>query len=371
MRIGIDARLWNETGVGRYIRSIFEYLPQVDDKNEYIWFFRQKEFNEIKFPLPHWKKTLADIRWHSLKEQLLLPKIFTKEQLDLLHFPYFSFPIFYKGKFVITIHDLIFDHYKSGRASTLPYPIYLIKKIGYHFILQKAIDKASKIITISENSKHEIINHYHADPGKIVVTYESGSLEIPENATSNNSKIKKQKPYILYVGNAHPHKNVESLINSMSLIRKRLPKLKLIIIGSDNFFFPKLANYIKVQKMQNAAILIGEVPNQKLSLWYQNAECFVSASYMEGFGIPILESMSVGCPTVLSDIPIFHEIAGPAAAYFDPESPQSIANKIVEVVKNLNTRKNLQQKGYERLKLFSWRKMVEETVSIYKDVGNK
>lgn len=367
MRIGIDARLWSQTGVGRYIRSIFEYLPQVDEKNEYVWFFRQKEFDEVNLPLKHWKKVLADIRWHSLKEQIVLPGIFSKENLDLLHFPYFSFPIFYNGKFVITIHDLIFDHYKSGRASTLPYPIYLLKKIAYHYILKQAAKKASNIITLSESSKHEIIDHYHVNPGKIVVTYESGSLENSEDISQNLDKIKILKPYIIYVGNAHPHKNVESLIDAMQHIRQRLPKLKLVLIGSDKFFYPRLQDYIKRKNLQNAVAVIGEIPNDKLKAWYQNAECFVTASLMEGFGIPPLEAMSVGCPTVVSNIPIFHEICANASEYFEPKNPQSISDNIVEVVKSIPRRKLLHEKGKERVKIFSWRKMVVETVNIYKD----
>lgn len=370
MRIGIDARLWNETGVGRYIRSIFNYLPEIDSENEYVWFFRKKEFDNIDLPLKHWKKIHTDIRWHTIKEQIVLPGVFEKENLDLLHFPYFSFPILYKGKFVITIHDLIFDHFKSGRSSTLPYPVYILKKLGYHFVLARALEKSTNIITLSEASKHEIIQHYKINPEKISVIYESGSLEI-KTTESHNDNINTLRPYIVYVGNAHPHKNVEALIESMKIINKRLPKLKLILIGSDKFFYPKLEKVVQAQNLQKNVRVVGEVANNELYQWYKHAEACVTASYMEGFGIPPLEAMSMGCPTIVSNIPVFHEIYADASEYFDPRDPTSIADKVVEVVKSIQKRKSLQEKGYERAKVFSWIQMVKETVAIYKRCGEK
>ncbi len=174
MVIGIDARLWNETGVGRYIRSLFRYLPH---DREFVWFFGKKEFETIEMPSQKWRKVETNIHWHTLSEQLILPLVFYKEKLDLLHFPYFSFPILYPGKFVITIHDLIFDHYKTGKWSTLPGWLYVIKKFGYHLVNWISTRRASKILTLTQDAKNEIIDHYKVNPGKIKVIYEAGTLE--------------------------------------------------------------------------------------------------------------------------------------------------------------------------------------------------
>ena len=174
MVIGIDARLWNETGVGRYIRSLFKYLPH---DQEFVWFFGKKEFETIEMPSQKWRKVETNIHWHTLAEQLILPWVFYREHLDLLHFPYFSFPILYPGKFVITIHDLIFDHYKTGKWSTLPGWLYVIKKFGYHLVNWISTRRASKILTLTQDAKNEIIDHYKVNPGKIKVIYEAGTLE--------------------------------------------------------------------------------------------------------------------------------------------------------------------------------------------------
>lgn len=342
MRVGIDARLWNETGVGRYIRSLFRYLPP---DQEFVWFFGKKEFETLEVP-PKWKKVLADIHWHTLAEQLILPWVFHKEKLDLLHFPYFSFPVLYPGKFVITIHDLIFDHYKTGKWSTLPGWLYAVKKIGYHLVNWVSVRRAASIFTLSNNAKEEILAHYRAEEGKIVVTYESGEME----DTSLKGPALTKKPYILYVGNAHPHKNVAVLIKAAEIL-----KMKLVLVGKDEFFYPRLpkSKYVEI---------IGQVPNSQIADWYRHAAALVTASKMEGFGIPPLEAMSVGCLAIVSDIPVFHEVYGDAAAYFNPNDPKDIAR----VIRNTLPRvKSLIEKGYKQAAKYSWEKCVGETYRVY------
>lgn len=349
MRIGIDARLWSETGVGRYIRSLFRYLPEIDKENEYVWFFGPKEYATIEMPSPKWHKVLADVHWHTFREQVILPWIFFKERLDLLHFPYFSFPILYPGKFVITIHDMIFDHYKTGKWSTLPGWLYIIKKLAYHLVNWVSVRRATLIFTLSNNAKKEIIDHYKANPEKIKVIYESGALEdIPKAGLAPT-----KKPYLLYVGNAHPHKNVPTLIKAAEIL-----KMRLAIVGYDKFFQSRLPKSQFVE-------VVGEVPNNKIADWYRHAAALVTASKMEGFGIPPLEAMSVGCPAIVSDIPVFHEVYGEAAVYFNQNDPNDIAKVIKETITDRKKLKELVAGGYKKAGSYSWKRLVEETQKQY------
>src|SRR3989344_5912882 len=119
MKIGIDARLINETGVGRYIRNLINVLARIDRINSYIVFVRDDSWNP---PNERWEKRIIDIPWHSISEQLIFPWLLIKEHLDLVHIPYFNVPIFYPGKFVVTIHDLTILHFDTGKATTLPLP---------------------------------------------------------------------------------------------------------------------------------------------------------------------------------------------------------------------------------------------------------
>ena len=348
MRIGIDARLWNETGVGRYVRSLFRYLPR---EQEFVWFVGKKEFEILELPCPKWKKVLATPHWHTFMEQFLMPVLFYRENLDLLHVPYVNFPLFYFKKTVSTIHDLIPDHYRTGRATTLPRWFYLIKKFSYHFLVWIATVRAMKIFTLSIDAKNEIVDHYPADPNKIIAIHEAGTLE----DISKKGPNPMPEPYLLYVGNAHPHKNVESLIKAAEIL-----KMKLVIIGYDNFFQKRLpkSKYVEV---------IGEVPNTKIADWFRFAQALVTASKMEGFGIPPLEAMSVGCPAIVSDIPVFHEVLGEAAAYFNQDDPQDVARVVKKVLSDPKKIKEMKVRVYKQASKYSWKKLVDETYKVYED----
>ena len=142
MKIGIDCRLWNETGVGRYIRNLVENLLVLDTKNEYVLFMRSEDSKKCKVQGARPKIIEVDIRWHSVEEQVKFPQVLNKENLDLMHFPYFSVPIWYKKPFVVTIHDLIIHHFPTGKASTLPKPLYTVKHLAYKHVSAQAIKKA-------------------------------------------------------------------------------------------------------------------------------------------------------------------------------------------------------------------------------------
>ncbi len=362
MRIGIDARLWNETGVGRYIRNLVSELAKIDKENQYSLFLREKEFNEIELPGNNWEKRLADIRWHSFKEQWEMPKILNKEKLDLVHFPYFNIPIFYDGPFVVTIHDLIINHFPTGRATTLPWPLYQVKRLGYKLLVWWAVKKSQKIIAVSESTKREIVDHFKVNPDKIIVTYESGILEI-KKAGIMRSEFK--KPYILYVGNAHPHKNLERLIDAFS--KFNYSDIRLVLVGKEDYFYRRLKKKVAEVNSSDKVVFYGEADDDNLRDLYKNAAALVLPSLMEGFGLPALEAMGQGCLVLCSNIPAFREICADAAIYFDPTSVEDMAQKIEEVIRNKNADKyrELIEKGRKRTQLFSWQKMAQETLEVY------
>lgn len=162
-----------------------------------------------------------------------------------------------------------------------------------------------------------------------------------------------KEPYLLYVGNAHPHKNVPALIKAAEIL-----KLKLVLVGSDEFFYPRLpkSKYMEV---------VGSVPNSQIVNWFRHAAALVTASKMEGFGIPPLEAMSVGCPAIVSDIPVFHEVYGSAAVYFNQNDPQDIAKVISKTLADKKLLKKMIERGYKQAAKYSWKKMVKETYKVY------
>jgi hypothetical protein len=172
MNIGIDGRLIEETGVGRYIQNLIRELGTIDTKNSYVVFLRKSAFDAFALPNARWTKRLADIRWHSVAEQLFMPAIFSRERLDLLHVPYFNVPLFYFGKFIVTIHDLTILHFDTGKASTLPYVFYKLRRLGYYISLLKAMFWSEKIIAVSHTTKKEILKHFDVLSEHVAVIYE-------------------------------------------------------------------------------------------------------------------------------------------------------------------------------------------------------
>ena len=362
MKIGIDVRLWNETGVGRYIRALVRELGNIDKHNEYTLFLRQPQYEEVIPPNSRWKKVLADVPWHTIQEQFKMPAIYQAANIDLLHIPYFAVPVLIQVPFVVTIHDLTISHFATGKATSLPLPIYWLKRLGYTLVLSQTFKRARQIITVSETVKKQIMSEFSRSADKICVIYESGSLE----PLKSKATVVTPKNYLLYVGNAHPHKNLERLVKAYALVKRKVLDLNLVLVGKTDYFYSKLKIWVNAQGITGVKF-IGEVNNEELAIWYKNALSFVFPSLSEGFGIPGLEAMSMDCPVIASDIQTFREIYKDAAIYFDPNSEVSLASVTTDTVKNSQTRERLVKKGRERVQYFSWNKMARQTLEVYEN----
>lgn len=375
MRIGIDCRLWSETGIGRYIRNLIKELQIVDVKNEYVMFVLSKDYENLKNQtsnLKNWKIVKADIRWHTLKEQLKFPKILNKENLDLVHFPYFSFPIFYNRAFVVTIHDLIVNHFPTGQASTLPFPIYNLKLLGYKFVISQAAKKARKIITVSNATKEEIVDHLGINPQKITVAYEGADDAISKiKDQKSKTQIKNQK-YFLYVGNAYPHKNLERLILAFNILISQYPNISLVLVGKEDYFYKRLKKKTRAVGLCKKVVFLQNVSDGELFSLYKNAIALIMPSLMEGFGLTALEAMANNCLVLASDIPPLRETCGNAALYFNPLSIDELTDKLNMLTSHTTEYgwlEKIRRKGIERARKFSWRKMAKETLWVYNSLA--
>jgi glycosyltransferase involved in cell wall biosynthesis len=360
MRIGIDCRLWEQTGVGRYTKNIVLNLQKIDPKNQYVLFIRSEDYENIKKRItnPKWKIIKTDIKWHSFSEQLKLPTIIRREKLDLMHFPYFSVPIFYNRPFIVTIHDLIINHFSTGKASTLAYPLYLTKKEGYKFVIEQAVKNAKKIIVPSDATKQEIISHFKIAESKIDIIYEGSELTTQKSA----SEPKVSGKYFLYVGNAYPHKNLERLIQAFKKLANEEQDLKLILVGQKDYFYQRLES----EHQSDRIIFYGKASDRELINLYDNAVGLVAPSLMEGFGLPVLEAMSLNCLVLASDIPAFKEIAGETAIYFNPQDEDDIYLKLKLVLENGEEYKAEKiEKAFKKSQQFSWEKAAAQTLNIY------
>lgn len=367
MRLGIDARLFGITdrGIGRYTEKLINYLEKIDFENEYFIFLRKEGFKKYQPSNKNFHKVLSDYRPYSLKEQFFFPFKLLKYHLDLVHFPHFNVPIFYPKKFIITIHDLIISRYPESRrkSTTLPYFFYKLKLFGYKMVLKNAVKLAKKIIAVSEFTKKEIIDLLKIKPEKIKVIYEG-----VDKSKIENCKLQIEKPYILYVGAAYPHKNLERLLLAFkNLISRDLIDINLVFVGRKDFFYYKLEEFSQKIGLSERVIFKGEVSDKELAFLYQNALFLIFPSLAEGFGLPGLEAMAYGTPVLASSIPSLLEIFGEAAYYFNPYQIEEITQAMYNLLKDKNLREKLKENGFIQIKKYSWLKMAKEILEIYKD----
>ncbi len=358
MKIGIDARFVGPqgTGLGKYTEKLILNLSKIDSKNQYAIFLKKDNWDYLTLS-KNFKKVLADIPWYSLQEQQKMPGIFNKENLDLLHIPHFNVPIFYRGKFVVTIHDLIHHDFKND-AVTIRNPIvFQLKRFAYKKVIENAIYKSIKIITPSNFVKAQIAEKFSIDPSKIVVTYEAAEEEYFKSPSP------KKENFILYVGNAYPHKNLNKLLDAMQKVKDT----KLVLVCPRDIFSSRLNFEIEKRNLQKSVELKGYLAPKDLSTFFQKAQAYVFPTLSEGFGIPGLNALASGLPLVVSNIPVLKEVYGDAALYFDPKNPDDIAQKINKVLSDKNLKFEQVQKGSQQVKKYSWQKMAHQTLSIYKN----
>lgn len=365
MKIGIDARFVGPqgTGLGKYTEKLILNLAKIDTKNEYAIFLRKNNWDYLKLS-KNFKKVLADIPWYSLEEQIKMPGILYTENLDLLHVPHFNVPFLYRKKFVVTIHDLIHHHFKETSATTRNELVFNLKRLGYQFIINRAIRKSEKIFVPSSFVEEEIVKYFKVSQRKIVVTYEAAEEEYFEKRQS--STVNRQST-LLYVGNAYPHKNLDRLLDALKIlnIEYKTPNTKLILVCPRDVFTSRLKVQIAKRKLEQQVKLKGYLKARELAELFSKANAYIFPSLSEGFGIPGLNAMASGLPVVASNISTLKEIYGDAALYFDPENSKGIASKIQKVLSNTKTRGDLVEKGKAQANKYSWLKMAKETLIVY------
>lgn len=370
MKIGIDARFFGliGKGLGRYTQKLIEHLEMNDCENEFVVFLRKENFDEYQPFNKNFTKVLADYRWYSFSEQLLFPKLLYKHKIDLMHFPHFNVPILYRKKFVLTIHDLILLHFPTLKGTMLNPVWYWLKFLAYKLAIGSAISRAKSVIAVSQFTKNDIISQYPRVQEKISVTHEATDDLCRISNISPHLILEKYgiiKPYLLYVGNAYPHKNLEKLIEAFELILTKYPSMQLALVGKEDFFYKRLKNFA-ARKNASGVNFLGFVSDQDLDVLYRFASAYVFPSLYEGFGLPPLEAMAKGAPVVSSDHACMREVLGNAACFADASDARIFADGILKVLNDKNFRQDLIDNGYGQIKKYSWEKMARETLEIYK-----
>lgn len=423
-RILIDGRF---VGVGesvsRYTLEILSRIIKLDQENEYTLlicpvgadvfadFFKipanESEIMDFKSQKNHEKLKLEklvekckakyknlelniiNIKHYSLKEQTKLHKYLKEKKFDLVHFTQFNHPVLYKGKFVVTVHDLtMLGHlHRQNR----------IKRFAFNKVMKAAAKNSAKILTVSKTSKKDIIDYYGTPKDKIVVTYLGVDNKYNLLVKNENSKIEKFKKryeipgeYILYTGMWKRHKNLLRMLEAFEKasakgeikdrkiqlvmageIDKKEPeviaKINEINFGISNSKF-LISNENLNSKISKKIIATGFVDEEELPIAYAGASAYIIPSLSEGFGLPPLEAMACGTPVISSKESCMPEILSDAPLYFDPYNTDEMAKAMERIIVDKELRKKMIQKGLEQVQKYSWNDTVGKTLEVYKEV---
>jgi glycosyltransferase involved in cell wall biosynthesis len=264
----------------------------------------------------------------------------------------------------VTIHDCIH----------LMFPQYLPNRLALGYArssIALAARRATRILTVSESSKNDIIRFFGTDPAKIDVIYNAyderfGIEPAEEQMVRVRERYQLQDEFVLYAGNVKPHKNLERVIEAFHLVRQRgLDHLKLVMIGDDISQYASLRRAVHQHQLHKYVRFLGYLPEETLAVMYRLAAVFVFPSLYEGFGLPPLEAMASGTPVVTSNVSSLPEVAGDAAVLVDPYSPDGIADGIYRVLTDNALAQSLREKGLRRAKQFSWETSVRRVREIY------
>ncbi|MDR3559750.1 MAG: glycosyltransferase family 1 protein, partial [Candidatus Pacebacteria bacterium] len=270
---------------------------------------------------------------------------------------------------VTIIHDVSFKVYKQ-----------FIKKSDLFFLnclIPRSIKRADKVVGVSKFTRNEIIKYYKTDPAKVDFIYNAVADDFSAEDTSEE-KIKSVKEkyhlpekYILYIGTLQPRKNISTLVEAFALLKMggKFDSLKLVIAGGKGHNYDKkIDTAVANNKLEQDVIFPGFVAEEDKAALMAAADIFCFPSFYEGFGIPILEAMSVGTPVAASDIAPHREIADEAALFFNPDVAGEITQKLTEILKNNTLHNNLTIKGHAQVPKFSWRQTAEKMLNIFESL---
>ena len=337
--VAVDARMGGSSGIGVYFRNVFFELAKISPEWQFCLFGLPEsitEFNSLK----NVSSRNFSAKIYSVREQIEFPRLLGQE-FSALWSPHYNIPIFSRVPQLVTVHDIAHLAEPKARGG-------IIRQLYARLVFEMVRRKAKGICFVSQFSRAEF-SRVIGDPRGGQYITPNAPAKIWRDAGLFPSDIRPMdRKYIIYVGNVKPHKNLQGLLNAFALLKDRTD-LDLVIVGKkDGFLHGDNETEQYALKFGERVHFTGQISDAELIDWVRHAVALVFPSFYEGFGIPPLEAMAVGCPAVVSDIPALRETCGDAAIYFDPFSPEQIAAALESVSNDTQKRSSLIESGYKR-----------------------
>lgn len=377
MRIGFDisSQSLPRSGVGQYQIHLLRALLLADPENFYhLYGFNLRNrhrFKTIHFPSQNYDLYLSPVPQRVMTLWWLMFQQPSLEQIvgtcDLYHVSELCIQPTRKGKTVAFVHDL----------TTLLHPEYHTASNTFlHRERFKRILRVDGILTNSEFTKKDLINHLGIKPETIFVTPLGADDRFRPMADSKITPVLRafgiKKPYLLFVGTLEPRKNVEALIRAFNALKEKywIPH-QLVLVGQKGWLYQDIMKAVEFSPFRGDILSLDYVPDSDIPALMSGADVFVYPSFYEGFGLPVLEAMQCGCPVITSNVSSLPEVGGDACLYVHPESSDELSEKIYEVIRDKSLQKTLSMKGAERAKQFSWKKCAQKTLAAYQAVAGR
>ncbi|WP_282014857.1 glycosyltransferase family 4 protein [Marinifilum flexuosum] len=376
MKIGIEGQRLFRTkkhGMDMVALELIKNLQKIDKKNEYVIFVKPDEDRCLK-DTDNFKIVELSGGPYPMWEQWALPRAAKKYGCDILHCTSNTAPVFSKIPLVLILHDIIYLESISifKRAGTW------YQKLGNMYrrwVVPPVVRRSKKVVTVSNYEKDRIAKFFRMNGDRLSAIYNgvgSHFQKITDVDYLQNIKAKYGLPdhFLFFLGNTDPKKNTKGVLKAFADFNAQSEKkYKLVMLDYDEKALQSLLAEIGHPEARFYIQLTGYVPNAEMPAIINQCDVFLYPSLRESFGIPILEGMACGVPVITSNTSSMPEIAQGAAHIVDPHQPNEITDGIIKILNDENYRNLLVEKGMERSKYFSWKRMAEENLKIYEELG--
>jgi len=368
--LDISPAISHPAGIGRYVFELCNSLLQIDQQNKYIVFHNQRKNTALQAPFDKLDKISVSMHSKLWRSLVLFSQLSNHSQdkifrdTALFHATDHLLPNITNAKSIFTLHDITYILFPGSHT--------FFNKLFLKAMIPTFLRKSDAIITPSEITKKDAINFYAINPDKIYV--------IPHGVSPNFHRIapviiheitrKYHLPdrYLLYVGTIEPRKNLSLIFKALKSIKASGFKTKLVLVGKLGWYYRQVFPHILELDLEKDISILGYVPEEDLPAIYSGADVFVYPTHYEGFGLPVLEAMACSIPVVCSNIPSLREVADKAVLMINPLDPEELTEAIIYLLSNSELKTDLQEKGLERSKQFTWQNCAYKTLQVYQSV---
>ena len=362
--IGIDARKAQDFGIGTYIRNLVGALAEIDVENRYV-LLANREGREALPELPdNFRIVTESAKVYSMREIAAMSFHLRRLELDLYHSTHYVLPAMLPCPAVATIHDIIH----------LLYPDFLPNRLALLYaqrMIRSTLARGSRIIAVSQNTKDDLVEYFDTQPEKIEVIHNGVEDTFRQQMKREDvdrwlKNLEVERPYLLFVGNPKPHKNLDNVVKAYArALRIKRFDGQLVCVGARRAAEFKIHQRAEQLGIGDRIQLLGHVAQEALPALYQGAELFVYPTLYEGFGLPVVEAMASGTAVLTSNTSALREIAEGYAHLVDPLNVEAMAAAIAQCMTDQEHREALALSGRERAEEFRWERAARCTLGTY------